>query len=632
MQTILLDNLLSDIINVQEYMKHIMSIEKIAKEKKSNQDVIFQDFIVHMDKFRLEKRKFEYKSIIISLYGVLENHINVWIQEHINNISNIYHDYSSIPEAIHKNHFNLSIKLISILNDKRLSKYNHINKNAILEKLNTCVNGSKEFELNAEAFIPVSGNLTHNSIDEAFKKTDINLNTDLIRSEEFVAFLETIIDGNIQNKKVEDLYATINNLVSRRNDIAHGNDTNNILSFSTLEDYIIFITEYCKAIFSIIQEKELEYELEYSYQKINIIKKVYDGSILAFELEYYKISIGDYLIIKTTDNHFIKKEILEIQIDKTKYDTIIANEKIDIAIKVEKTINENQEFYIKKRNPMPNILTAFTNIVTYYKNNIELITQGNNRANNMGEGLEVYIKDIFAGTMNESHEEKKLEILEKVYSYQGNKNNPPDLMLKNSDAIEIKKLESKNSAIALNSSYPKARLYADNPMITNTCKACENWEVKDMLYSIGYTNASQLKSLWLVYGDCFCADKETYERIKETISNGINTISDVEFTETKELGKVKKVDPLGITDLRIRGMWHIDNPNKIFNYIYTYDETKEFQLICLLKKDKYETLPIVDRQAIENSKNENVEVTDVKIKNPNNPVQLIDAKLLVFKV
>ena len=281
---------------------------------------------------------------------------------------------------------------------------------------------------------------------------------------------------------------------------------------------------------------------------------------------------------------------------------------------------------------MSNIIQAFINIVGNYQQSINTITAGNNRANNMGEGLETYIKDIFAGTTNEIDSQVKLEKLEEIYSYQGNKNNPPDLILKNSDAIEIKKLESKNSAIALNSSYPKAKLYADSPMITNACKACEEWDVKDMLYAVGYTNQSILKSLWLVYGDCFCADKETYERIKNTISNGINTIPDVEFTNTKELGKVKKVDPLGITDLRIRGMWHIDNPNKTFNYIYTYNDTKEFQLMCLMKKDKYDSLPNNDKEAIENIDNVNIEVKDVKIKNPNNPIQLIDAKLLLFKV
>ena len=281
---------------------------------------------------------------------------------------------------------------------------------------------------------------------------------------------------------------------------------------------------------------------------------------------------------------------------------------------------------------MSNILKAFINIVNNYQQNISTVTSGNNRANNMGEGLEHYIQNIFASTHNMTDEALRLEELSKIYSYQGNKNNPPDLMLKNSDAIEIKKLESKNSAIALNSSYPKAKLYADSPMITKACKACESWIEKDMLYTIGYTQKTTLKSLWLVYGDCFCADKATYERIKNTISEGINTIPNVEFTETKELGKVKKVDPLGITDLRIRGMWHIDNPNKTFSYIYEYDENAEFQCIVLLQKEKYYTLPDADKEAIEALNNDKISVKDVKIKNPNNPVQLVDAKLLVFKV
>ena len=281
---------------------------------------------------------------------------------------------------------------------------------------------------------------------------------------------------------------------------------------------------------------------------------------------------------------------------------------------------------------MANIIQAFINIVNNYQQDIGNITNGNNRANNMGEGLENYIKDMFANTHNIEDENIRLEKLSEVYSYQGNKNNPPDLMLRDSDAIEIKKLESKNSPIALNSSYPKAKLYANSPMITKDCKECETWDIKDMLYAIGYVHSATLKSLWLIYGDCFCADKETYERIKNTISDGITSIQDVDFTETKELGKVKKVDPLGITDLRIRGMWHIDNPNKTFSYIYNYDETKDFQLICLMKKDKYNSLESSDRKAIEDIHNDNIIVKDVKIKNPNNPVQLIDAKLLVFKV
>ena len=281
---------------------------------------------------------------------------------------------------------------------------------------------------------------------------------------------------------------------------------------------------------------------------------------------------------------------------------------------------------------MSNIIKAFINITN--SPIVELIDyySGKNRVNNAGKALEIYIQDAFAGTINETDELKRLEKLEQIYSYQGNQNNPPDLMLKNSDAIEVKKLQSKNSAIALNSSYPKAKLYANSPMITKACRECEKWETKDIIYTIGYTTDNSLKSLWMVYGDCFCADKETYERIKNTISSGINSISDVEFTATKELGKVKKVDPLGITDLRIRGMWHIANPHKVFDYIYKYDESKRFQMVCLMRKEKYEGLPLADREVLESLGVDGVEVLDVRIKSPDNPVRLVDTKLLVFGV
>lgn len=277
---------------------------------------------------------------------------------------------------------------------------------------------------------------------------------------------------------------------------------------------------------------------------------------------------------------------------------------------------------------MSNMIQAFINVMNNPVTKLVGDGKGRNRINNIGKALEKFIQDIFANTLNEVDASLKLEKLEKIYSYQGNQNNPPDLMLMGSDAIEVKKLQSKNSAIALNSSYPKAKLYSDSPMITKNCRECEEWSVKDIIYAVGYTDDDNLNSLWLVYGDCFCASKETYERIKDTISCGINSIENVEFTQTKELGKVKKVDPLGITDLRIRGMWHIDNPSKIFNYIYDYDEDSKFQLICLIRKEKYETFPIADREAIEKLQL----IKNVKIKNPDNPINLIDAKLFVFKV
>jgi hypothetical protein len=169
-------------------------------------------------------------------------------------------------------------------------------------------------------------------------------------------------------------------------------------------------------------------------------------------------------------------------------------------------------------------------------------------------------------------------------------------------------------------------------MLTKECKNCEQWQEKDIIYTIGHTNDSDIKYIWFIYGDCFAANKEVYEKIKNKITDRINEISDVEFTETNELGKVKKVDPLGITDLRIRGMWHIENPHKIFSYLNRVDANSRFQILCLMKKEKFESFPKSDIDDLININKKNYHLDDVEIKNPNNPAILMNCKLITFKV
>lgn len=280
---------------------------------------------------------------------------------------------------------------------------------------------------------------------------------------------------------------------------------------------------------------------------------------------------------------------------------------------------------------MSNLLKAIKLIVDNPIIQVKEYYTGRNRANSVGEALENYVKDIFANSFDLS-EVDRLKKFNEVFSYLGNQNNPPDIILRNGDAIETKKVQSPTSALALNSSYPKAKLFADSPMLTQACKTCEEWTEKDIIYIVGHTNDTDIKYLWFVYGDCFSADKEVYEKIKKTISSGITEIPDVEFTETNELGKVKKVDPLGVTDLRIRGMWHIENPHKIFSYLDKVDANAKFQVLCLMKTEKFNSFPTADKIALQNLAKANYSFEDIQIKNPNNSAKLLDCKLITFKV
>lgn len=279
-----------------------------------------------------------------------------------------------------------------------------------------------------------------------------------------------------------------------------------------------------------------------------------------------------------------------------------------------------------------NIIDTIINIVKNPILELKEYSISHNRANSMGEALEEYIKDVFSGTLFEKDENKRMEIISEVFSYLGNTNNPPDSILRGGDAIEVKKIENKSSSSALNSSYPRAKLYSNSSMITDACRSCEKWEEKDIIYTIGTCEKNKLTSLIFVYGEDYAAENKIYENVKNKIKLGIETINDLEFSETNEIGRVNRVAPLGITYFRIRGMWGIENPVKVFDYIYKRDDSKQFNFMALINEDKY--LSFSNTKELEDleKENKNLEIKDVRIKNPNNPAQLKKAKLITFKI
>ena len=276
---------------------------------------------------------------------------------------------------------------------------------------------------------------------------------------------------------------------------------------------------------------------------------------------------------------------------------------------------------------MTNILQMVNNFANNPIKKLKEYYLNSTRIQQVGEALEYYIKDLFCNTINIKDKEEKELIYSKYFSYFGNKNNPPDIILKGGDAIEIKKIENnKPLQIALNSSYPKNKLYKNDSFINQACKNCEDWDQKDMIYIIGSVYKNILHSLWIVYGESFCACPEIYQRIKNSLSTGINKIENVDFAKTKELGRVDKVDPLGITYLRIRGMWGIAHPRNVFNLDPNPDDNL---LNLIILKSKYNSFSKEDiKKLINNSK---IKIKNIKIKNPNNPVKLEDAKYIYIR-
>jgi hypothetical protein len=276
---------------------------------------------------------------------------------------------------------------------------------------------------------------------------------------------------------------------------------------------------------------------------------------------------------------------------------------------------------------MTNVLYAINHIIDANISSIKEYKALNykNRMNNMGEALENFITDALCNSFGDD-EQIKLKKKSECFSYLGNQNNPPDLIIKYGDAFEIKKIEGNEGSLALNSSFPKDKLYRNSTMITNACRDCEDdWIQKDICYVIGCIDKQEFfKSLWFVYGDCYCANPEIYMRIKDKITDGIQSLG-IETSETNEIAKVKKVDPLGITDLRVRGMWSIYHPSKVFDYV-TQQSNKPY-IKAIMLTEKFNSFDEIIKTKIQEKAN----VSTINIKNPNNPAQLQQAVLIEYE-
>jgi hypothetical protein len=325
MQEDSLESFKKDINNIREYIEHINLVNNIPKENNNLHKKSLKNFIEHLRSFNREKKLFEYKAIIISLYGILENTISKWIQEHIKNVSVIVSDYDSLGDKFKVEHFNLSIKLISLITENRHSKFDNINKDNILENLNQSIVSPSDFKLNSEAYIPLSGNLKHIKMIEVLKPLNIDLNT-------FKSIL------HIEAIKIDDL-------VGRRNDIAHGVEIDNILGISEFEDFISALQKYMTNIFNIIVEQEIKYH----FQEKNVLyidepkEFFHNNQVCIIDLKDTELKIGDILFIEKNDR-FSQATIIDIQENgkSTK-----SSNKGNVGLKVDNPIKKNSKIWKK---------------------------------------------------------------------------------------------------------------------------------------------------------------------------------------------------------------------------------------------------------------------------------------------
>ncbi|UUV99912.1 NgoPII family restriction endonuclease [Vagococcus luciliae] len=283
-----------------------------------------------------------------------------------------------------------------------------------------------------------------------------------------------------------------------------------------------------------------------------------------------------------------------------------------------------------------NIIDGILNILTIDEFNLRESHIRSNRANSMGDALEKFVLDIFCGNHVGQSEETQKDNIDNCFSYIGNDSNPPDAMLKNGDAIEVKKIESRGSQLQLNSSSPHRFLTSKDNKITSKAKEAENWNKKEMIYAVGWVKNNILKELALIDASTYVADtcyENTFDTIKDTISEAIASLDNknIKLSETTELARINNIDANGFTSLRVRPMWLLNNPFKAFEEYYTPNTDAKFNLISIISLNKWDRLSNSNQLLNKINDYDNLSIDDILLVDPENGNEIKAKKITYFK-
>ena len=353
----------SSITEFKEQIKHIEThlnvLEKYEQiiKKLSDEDA---DFIKSNS---TQEKQFSYRSNIISLYGAFEHFIENIIIEYIGSIQKLISSFDEWAPAITGNYFDLWKKLHGKL---KYPKYSFISENEMVENIHKIVI-NHEKTLIPQCFLQNGGNYRANEICDMFKRVGINnINDFVIKYEPFQSYLSEQFPEiqNVENGRRTELYfQDLEDLVNRRNEIAHGSSDDNTIDGNSFIEKIQFVKSYAEAINNYLTDKV--YERQWGNNKPDAIKitNVFTkaGNIALLDIndirkDSKKIMSSSKILVNYKENEcsrFFITKIKEIRVDLTSgekdktVDEIVVDSNVEqISIEVSEKVKPNQKIKI----------------------------------------------------------------------------------------------------------------------------------------------------------------------------------------------------------------------------------------------------------------------------------------------
>lgn len=326
--------------SITTHIEVLKRIEVITKQQIENDD------IKYIQSKQTDEKIFNYRANIISLYGAFEFYVEEVFKEYIECLKGIIPQYDSLDDKIKNNYFINVAKLHSKL---QYAKFSHITERQIAQNIEKVIVQNKN-EIIAESFLGNGGNYKHKIICELMNSVGIcNVDCNIIQIGPLSdLFSESTLDKEQQRRMVS---MRLEELVNRRNEVAHGAISDDIVDIVSFEDMLKFIASYCDSLNKLLEHELMAHRWEQSSSICYTPLNVHGNKIAELKVRNISLNIGKKLLIKKQGYPaYIEAKIIGLNIKNNTTGVIEKKECIDItdeehliSVKVSAKLKDNRE-------------------------------------------------------------------------------------------------------------------------------------------------------------------------------------------------------------------------------------------------------------------------------------------------
>lgn len=247
------------------------------------------------------KRRFDYTSIVISLYGLLEHFIEGIVTGYTRELNALYLTFDEMPDSIKNTHTELSIALITRAKQGRYKGAS--TESSIVADLHSCLTQSSTYRLNHDAFSHHTSNFRIQSIDDILSRVGVSgVSQRLISYPPLSDFLAVRFRGrDLPSVPAGETFFHIDDLAERRNEVAHG-PVSQLLGYDILLEYVDFVEKFGGALFELVRSSLIESLSKLHGEDLGRPLAVHNHHIVCLRLEGTIVDVGDILVAWTGDS------------------------------------------------------------------------------------------------------------------------------------------------------------------------------------------------------------------------------------------------------------------------------------------------------------------------------------------